>query len=213
MASPLDLSGQRFGRLIAKLYDGGGYWICACDCGKQHRAWNQHLKRGLIRSCGCFNDERRSETKTKHGGSSSRAYVSWANMLARCRNPKNRNFAYYGGRGIRVCEEWADFATFIRDMGEPPDESHNTVERKDVNGHYEPANCVWATRQAQARNTRANVFYEWHGQRLTLRALAEASNTPYGTLRKRLARGIPVDEATQHGQLSCRSLQARRSAT
>jgi hypothetical protein len=78
-------------------------------------------------------------------------YRSWQMMKNRCLNPKGYDYAYYGGRGIKVCKKWLHFEAFLEDMGRRPSALH-TLERKNGDGHYTPRNCVWATRQAQARN-------------------------------------------------------------
>jgi hypothetical protein len=75
-------------------------------------------------------------------------------MIQRCSNPNNNAWDNYGGRGIRVCSRWEKFEQFYSDMGEP---NSLTLERKDSNGMYEPANCMWATPQEQACNRRSNV--------------------------------------------------------
>lgn len=93
----------------------------------------------------------------KHGGAkrSGRApeYHVWHKMLRRCRDPKSPDFPNYGGRGIFVCERWNDFANFIADMGSRPSATH-TIERVNNDDGYHPDNCVWATRDVQARNRR-----------------------------------------------------------
>lgn len=74
-------------------------------------------------------------------------------MHVRCRDPHAKSFADYGGRGIRVCDRWADFANFYADMGPRPSAAHS-IERVNNDGDYEPSNCIWATREVQARNRR-----------------------------------------------------------
>lgn len=74
-------------------------------------------------------------------------------MLNRCNNPRNSAYENYGGRGIKVCDRWNSFENFLSDMGEKR-EKGMSIERVDVNGNYEPRNCIWADPKTQARNTR-----------------------------------------------------------
>lgn len=81
-------------------------------------------------------------------------YSVWANMKGRCLNSNNKDFRYYGGRGITICERWINsFENFLFDMGHRPSIIY-TLERKNNNGNYEPSNCTWDTRKAQSINRR-----------------------------------------------------------
>ncbi len=88
----------------------------------------------------------------KHGAAHSPTWMSWKAMRDRCTRRSMNSYEHYGGRGIRVCERWQFFANFLEDMGKRPDGT--TLDRIDVDGHYEPGNCRWATSDVQARNKR-----------------------------------------------------------
>lgn len=90
----------------------------------------------------------------RNGGRSSPEYQAWQNMRERCTNSGRKDYPYYGGRGIRVCEKWdKSFSAFLAEVGRRPSPVH-TIDRKETNGHYEPGNVRWATRAEQSRNRR-----------------------------------------------------------
>lgn len=164
MSARIDLTGQRFSRLVALSVSGLArknlLWRCLCNCGNHHDVSSDHLRRGLVKSCGCLKAEKLSKGNLIHGDSPkgkkySREYSSWAHMKTRCTNTKNDNYKYYGGRGVGFCERWKSYKNFLADMGRCPEGM--TLERKNVNGNYEPSNCKWATWEEQRANKRNSI--------------------------------------------------------
>ena len=168
-----DLVGQVFGRLTVTGVAGVNpkqnlLWQCVCVCGGKAVAPAYDLRSGKVKSCGCLV---REGTATKHGMARagrkrSRVYSVWASMLARCHNPNDRNYANYGGRGIRVCKRWHTFENFLSDMGEPA--SGMTLDRTNNSKGYSPSNCCWVSHKQQSRNTRANIWVVLDGKRVIL---------------------------------------------
>lgn len=146
-------------------------WLCRCDCGTERRVRHYLLTSGKSRSCSCLHDEELGARKRKHGYASGGVirpeYSCWQMMVARCVNPKAQMYPIYGARGIKVCARWLEFENFLADMGDRPSEDHS-IERNNVNGDYDPANCRWATREEQANNKRNTVYVDYNGERLPL---------------------------------------------
>lgn len=167
MGKVKDLSGQKFGRLtVLRRVDNGSRlaeWLCLCDCGKTVVKKGTLISRGYVKSCGCLQREQARKyggVNRKHGDQGSRLYGVWLGMKSRCYNSNVHNFQNYGGRGIRVCDEWLhDYPKFKEWAiasgydGEAP-QGKCTIDRIDVDGNYEPSNCRWADMSTQRRNQR-----------------------------------------------------------
>lgn len=132
-------------------------YLCRCRCGKETRTCFSHLRRGIVKSCGCLNSERTRLRNLTHGeatpGNRSREHVCWGSMWQRCTNPKTQSYRHYGGRGIVVCDRWKKFENFLQDMGRKPSPDYS-IDRINNDGNYEPSNCRWATKSQQMRNRR-----------------------------------------------------------
>lgn len=111
-------------------------------------------------------------------------YRAWRNMRQRCLNPRVPNYHRYGGRGIKICQEWSSFDRFIEDMGLKPSPDRS-IERRDNNGNYEPSNCYWASRDDQENNKERSVKIAYKGKTKTLTQWARELGLNYELVRTR----------------------------
>lgn len=190
----MDLSGQRFGRLIALNISAwpkpGVFWLCQCDCGNTATVNSYNLRKDLTHSCGCIAREMIRKRSTRHGhasvGCESKEFRTWLRIIERCTNKARPDYARYGGRGIRVCDEWrSDFMAFYRDMGPRPSHRHS-IDRIDVDGDYTASNCRWATTKEQNNNKRNNHQITYDGKTQTIAMWAdELGVAPWGLYKRR----------------------------
>lgn len=146
-------------------------------------ARSQHLMNNSIKSCGCLH----KEIMSTHGKHDTRLYRIWVAMKQRCNNPNNESYKYYGERGIKVCDEWRkDFMVFYNWAMNNGYNDNLTIDRINVDGNYEPANCRWITYQEQARNTRKTKNITINGETHCLKDWCKILNINYNTVRYRL---------------------------
>jgi len=200
-AKIINLCGQRFGRLTAvsllpRQEGQKRKWRGLCSCGGTADIVGHQLRKGHTQSCGCIKREETIARNTKHGLCRvyPREYGAWKDMRARCRNPNNTDWKDYGGRGITICAEWEDFAKFFADMGPKPSRSHS-LDRREVNGNYEPANCRWADAEMQASNQRRVHLLTINGQSKTVAAWARYFGIDRTKAEYRLKMGMKPEVA------------------
>jgi hypothetical protein len=154
--------GQRFGRLVLrqKVRDNPRAcqnlkkrWVCDCDCGQRITIPQYYLIRipNPKQNCGSCSDLKGPKVKFNS------EYRIWLMMQMRCNDPHHISYKYYGGRGIKVCEEWSSptdgFESFLKHIGPRPSMEFS-VDRIDVDKDYQPGNVRWATAEQQAQNKR-----------------------------------------------------------
>lgn len=202
MSSIGDLSGLRFGKLFVHEQTptrnpaGEIQWVCSCDCGNLTTVRGYSLRRGSTSSYGCARGENGKHAWTTHGKTDTREYGSWISMISRCTNKENQAYAYYGGRGIRVCARWLNSVDdFIKDVGLCPGPGY-TLDRIENDGDYEPGNCRWATKEEQSNNQNRIVKYDYGGEKMSIAQIARLRNMSYSTLFDRVVKiGMTMDKA------------------
>lgn len=187
-----DLTGKKFNYLTAIKfveYDEKSHnckWLFKCDCGNEKILGVGGVKSGNTKSCGCYNSQKASERATIHGKNHTKEHRTWCNMRRRCRDAEN--YPDYAGRGITVCDRWAEsFQNFLDDMGLAPTPKH-TIDRINNNGNYEPSNCRWATRKQQNRNYSRNINIIINKETHCLKQWCEIYNKPYDLVYQRITK-------------------------
>jgi len=182
MSIKKDLSGLRFGGWLV-LYDTGKRkptkFMCRCDCGEEKEVRSGDLVFGSSNCCKkCGNK--------KHGMTKQRIHVCWSDMRQRCNNTKNKHYERYGGRGIKICDEWDnDFMSFYNWSIENGYDEKLTIDRIDNDKGYYPENCRWADRSTQNRN-KDHKKYNINGVEKTFPQWCEFTGLKYNKVYQRI---------------------------
>lgn len=194
-----DLTGNKYGKLLVirrfeqNSKSGNAKWVCRCDCGNTTIVIGSKLKNGYTKSCGC----NRISNKAK-GHSKERLYRIWYKMKVRCYKEDDEHYKWYGGRGIRICDEWLNDFLAFREWALTHGYSETlSIDRIDVNGNYEPPNCRWTSQKTQTNNTSANRRVVFQGKEYTVAQFSEFLNYNYSTVRNRLKLGWTPERIAQ----------------
>ena len=178
--------GKRFGALTVMRVNGTRFYTaeaaCECDCGNSASVPLTRLMYGHTKSCGCY----RNGLLLKHGQSKTRLYRIWTEMVYRCNNPNNASYSRYGGRGIRVCDDWLNFLSFWQWSLANGYSYDLSIDRIDNDGNYCPENCRWADNETQMNNQRRTHYLTHNGKTQSMAQWSRESGIPYSILDGRI---------------------------
>lgn len=180
-------------------------WLCKCSCGKMFVVSGGSLRKGKTKSCGHIRydlSERRklayrTIAKGTHGDSRSRLYATWCDIKQRCYNPHSISYPNYGGRGIKMCDEWSNFSAFrdwAMENGYDPKARRGqcTIDRIDTDKDYSPDNCRWVTMKEQSNNRRNSYTITYNGETHSASGWSEITGIPGNVIYSRYKAGWPV---------------------
>lgn len=194
----LNLIGSRFGKLtvierVENDAHGHSRWRCKCDCGNDTVVIGYELKNGHIKSCGCYRSENLNDFNRTHNLSKHPLYRVWKAMRNRCNNPNNTAYERYGGRGIKVCDDWnSDFKPFYEWAVSNGYEKGLTIDRIDNDGNYCPENCRWVSYATQNTNKRNIRMITFNGKTQNMKEWANELGIPYKMFAKHIKDGQSI---------------------
>ena len=154
-----------------------------------------NLKNGHTQSCSCLSLEKRVAARTTHHETGTRLYQIWFHMKRRTTNVNDREYSYYGGRGITICDEWLSYEPFRDWALQNGYSAELSIDRIDNNKGYCPENCRWTTQKVQSNNTRKNRIIECDGTSHTLAEWGDITGINATTIAYRIKKGMTVRDA------------------
>jgi hypothetical protein len=204
MRKPINLVGQKFGRLTVLDRDisassGAGHhvkFICICDCGNKVSVSGTNLRRGISKSCGCLRGDSIKQRNVTHCLTGTRLHKIWIGMKERCYTTHFAAYQHYGGRGIKVCDEWKDdFQAFYDWAMSNEYDDTKSIDRIDSDGNYEPSNCRWVTYSIQNKNKRTSKLITFQGKTQNLVDWERETGIDHRTIDARLKYGWSIEDA------------------
>lgn len=197
----VDMVGEKIGRLTVisraeNTSQNKAQWLCKCDCGNMTVVSRRHLKDRSTLSCGCLAKEKARVAHTTHGMRHTRIYRIWAGVKDRCCNANGKYWERYGGKGITICEEWAQsFENFYKwSMGNGYADDL-TIDRINNSKGYSPENCRWATYKTQENNRGNNRILECNNEKHTISQWSDITGIKQSTISQRIRNGWNVEKA------------------
>ena len=193
----VDYTDTKFNKLTAKSFVGidkghHKYWLFECECGNKIIAELSNVKSGRTTSCGCEASIKSKERATTHGLYGTKLYGIYHAMLNRCTRKNDKSYYRYGGRGIKVCDEWLDakigFPKFYNWATENGYRDGLTIDRINNDGPYSPENCRWVDAKTQSNNTRRTRYITYRGYTFSLGWWSEITSIPVKILEDRIYR-------------------------
>jgi len=168
------------------------FWLCQCDCGKKIEVMSQDLIYKTKYSCGCTRKPL-GERKRKYETKNQKLYNVWHGIKQRCYDKNKKEYKYYGGRGIIMCDNWKnDFMEFQKWALENGYQENLTIDRIDTNGNYEPSNCRWITQKENNLNRKGIIKILYNDKVICLKDYCKIKNISYSTALKKYKNGIKI---------------------
>lgn len=207
MSKVLDIKiGDRFGNLVvigaSMPQHKERTYVCRCDCGNEKIAKSSGLFYGQTTSCGCMKGAhvREGQLRSRNGKPfrNKSLVLLRQNMITRCYRKNSKSYSNYGGRGIKICDEWLNsqdtFEKWCIDNGW---EKGLEIDRIDNEGDYSPENCRFVTKRENCNNRRTSRMVTAFGETLSLADTARKYGIKYSRLQSILYRGVAPETAIE----------------